>query len=82
MDVTYEIVVQASDGYKKTTDSFTFNLNNIPPKMNLNQNLQKQFDDQVPKDKLHPARKIVFTLNEQTFVDSDPVTYKAEIRED
>ncbi len=34
LDVVYEIVVEASDGYKKTTDSFTFNLNNIPPKMN------------------------------------------------
>ncbi len=34
MDVTYEVEVQASDGYKNTTDSFSFNLNNIPPKLN------------------------------------------------
>jgi hypothetical protein len=34
MDVAYEVEVSASDGYKKATDSFTFNLNNMPPKLN------------------------------------------------
>jgi hypothetical protein len=34
MDVSYEIKVLASDGYKNTTDSFSFNLNNIPPILN------------------------------------------------